>query len=62
MRKEVQGFLVAGFLVAVAVHERGLLLPLEALPLEALPLEPVVRQLPVALRELTGVLAAERSE
>ena len=61
MRKEVHGFLAAGFLVALAVHERGLLLPLEALPLEAGVL-PVVQQLPVALRELTGVLAAERSE
>jgi hypothetical protein len=57
MRKEIHGVLAAGFLVALAVHERGLLLPLEALPLE-----PVVQQLPVAWRELTGVLAAERSE
>lgn len=55
MRKEIQGFLAAGFLVAVAVHERGLLLPLEAGVL------PVVQQLPVAWRELTGVLA-EQSE
>jgi hypothetical protein len=56
MRKEVQGILAAGFFVALAVHERGLLLPLEA------GVAPVVQQIPAALRELTGVLAADRSE
>jgi hypothetical protein len=52
MRKEVQGFLAAGFCVALAVHERGLLLRLEA------GVAPVVQQIPAALRELTMVLGA----
>ncbi len=56
MRKEVQGFLAAGFFVALAVHERGLLLPLEG------GVAPVVEQIPAALRELTVALAADRSE